>query len=100
MEWMRNNELPPWAYLVGGLSLAAGSWINVLTKNVWLGTSLVCVGIWLIRWWYEAPAEHSRFQKLSERQFRFFRSAMVVSSWVMLVTLVALVCLSIFGVLS
>ena len=100
MKWVRNNELPPWAYLVGGLSLAAGGWISVLTKHVWLGNSLVCVGIWLIRWWCEAPADHSRFQKLSERQFRICRSSMVVSSWVMLVATVARVCLSIFGVLT
>ncbi len=99
MKWMKDHELPAWAYLIGGLSLAAGAWINVLTKNALLGTSLICVGIWLIRWWYEAPADHSRFQKLSERQFRFFRSSIIVSSWGMLVVTLAFVCLSAFDVL-
>lgn len=99
MEWMRNNELPAWAYLVGGLSLAFGSLTNVFTKNVLLGTTLICVGTWLIRWWYEAPADHSRFQKLSERKFRAYRSIMVATSWVMLVLTVAAVCLRVFGVL-
>ena len=100
MKWMKNRELPPWAYLVGGLSLAFGALLNVLTKNVLLGTFLVCVGIWLIRWWYEAPADHSRYRKLSERQYRFYRSLVVATSWAILVITVAAVCLRVFGVLS
>jgi hypothetical protein len=100
MKWMRNHELPPWAYLLGGLSLASGSWINVLTKNVLLGIPLICVGTWLIRWWLEVPADHPRFQKkMSERRFRFYRNIMSANSWAMLIVAVAVVSLSIFGVL-
>ena len=95
MKWMKDHELPPWAYLLGGLSLPAGSLINIFTKNV-LGTFLICVGIWLIRWWYEAPADHSRFRKLSEQQFRFYRSIVLATSWGMLVLTVAAVCLRVF----
>lgn len=100
MKWMRNNELPTWAYLLGGLLLAVGALISVFTNNFLSGAPLICVGIWLIRWWYEAPADHSGFQKLSERQFRSYRSIIVASSWVMLVMTVAAVCLSVFRVLS
>ena len=100
MKWMRNNELPVWAYLSGGLLLAVGALINVFTKNVLLGIPLICVGIWLMRWWYEAPADRSGFRKLSEQQFRFYRSIIVGTSWGILVLTVAAVCLRVFGVLS
>ena len=99
MKWMKSHELPLWAYVVGVLLLASGGLINAFTKNVLLGMPLICVGIWLMRWWYEAPADHSRFRKLSEQQFRFYRSIMIATSWVILVATVTLVCLSIFGVL-
>ena len=98
MKWMRNNELPPWGHLVGGLLLASGACLNLLIQNPLLGIPLICVGTWLIRWWCEAPADHSRFQKLSERQFHLYRSIIRATSWVILVITVA-VCLRVFGVL-
>ena len=99
MKWMRNSELPAWAYLLGGLLLAFGCWINVLTKNVLLGVSLMCVGSWLMRWWFEVPADHPRFQKMSERRFNVCRSMALASSWGMLILTVTVVSCAIFGVL-
>lgn len=99
MEWMRNNELPTWAYLLGGLLLAIGALINVITKYRLLGIPLICVGTWLIRWWLEVPADHPRFQKMSEHRFRLCRNMMLVCSWGMLIITAAAVCLSVFGVI-
>ncbi len=99
MKWMRNRELPSWAYLLGGLLLATGSWINVLTKNLLLGTLLMCIGSWLMRWWFEVPTDHPRFQKISERRFRFLRNMTLTCSWGMLILTAAAVCLSVFGVI-
>ncbi|MDD9974839.1 MAG: hypothetical protein OXU27_12580 [Candidatus Poribacteria bacterium] len=99
MEWMRNNELPTWAYLLGSLSLLSGALINLFTKNVLLGIPLICLGVWLARWWYEVPVDHPRFQKMSERRFRFYRNMILVCSWGMLITMVAVICFYIFGVL-
>ena len=98
MKWMRNRELPGWAYFLGGLLVAFGCWINVLTENFLLGISLMCIGSWLMRWWFEVPADHSRFQKMSERRFRLCRNMMLTCSWGMLIVTVAVVSLTIFGV--
>ena len=100
MQWMKDNELPPWAWLLGTLSLLSGALINLFTKNVLLGIPLICVGVWLARWWCEVPTDHPRFQKKSERQVRFYRSIIVGTSWGILVLTVAAVCLRVFGVLS
>ena len=99
MKWMRNRELPPWAYLLGGLLLVFGSWINVLTENFLLETLLICIGSWLVRWWFEVPADHPRFQKMLERQFRTYRNMMSVCSWGMLIATVVAVCFSVFDVI-
>ncbi len=99
MKWMRNRELPSWAYLLGGLLLATGCWINVLTKNLLLGTLLMCIGSWLMRWWFEVPTDHPRFQKISERKFRFLRNMALTCSWGMLILTAAAVCLSVVGVI-
>ena len=99
MKWMRNRELPPWAYLLGGLLLASGCWINVLTEYFWLGTLLMCIGCWLMRWWFEVPSDHPRFQKISERRFRFCRKMVLTCSWGMLILTAAAVCLSIYDVI-
>ena len=100
MQWMKDNELPPWAYVMGALLLAIGGWIGILTKYRLVSLLLICMGSWLIRWWYEAPANHLRFQKVSERQFRFYRGAILTSSWMMLILTVAAVCVYVFHVLS
>ncbi len=99
MEWMRNNELPTWAYLLGGLLLASGCWINILTENFLLGIPLMCIGSWLVRWWFEVPADHPRFQKMSEQRFRLYRNMMLVCSWGMFIITVVAVCFSVFGVI-
>ena len=103
MKWMRNRELPPWAYLLGGLLLVFGSWINVLTENFLLEMLLICIGIWLVRWWFEVPADHprfqTRFQKMLEGQFRIYRNMVSACSWGMLIVTVVAVCLSVFNVI-
>lgn len=99
MKWMRNRELPPWAYVLGVLLLAFGGWINVLTELFLLGTLLMCIGFWLMRWWFEVPTDHPRFQKMSERRFRFCRNTMLAGSWGMLILTAAAVCRSISGVI-
>ena len=99
MEWMRNNESPPWAYLLGALLIISGVFINLLIKTVLLGTITVLCGTWLHRWWYEVPVGHPRFGKMSERRFRFCRITAIVASWIILVLTVAVVCLSVFGML-
>ena len=99
MQWIKNHKLPTWAYMLGGLLFPVGALINVFTKHRLLGMSLICVGAWLIRWWLEAPADHSIFQKISEQRFRLYRNMMSVCSWGMLVLTVTAVCLYVFGVL-
>lgn len=99
MQWIKDNELPPWAWLLGSLSLLSGALINLFTKNVWLGVLLICVGIWLARWWYEVPIDHPRFQKKSERQVRFHRNMVSVCSWGMLITIIAVICFYLLGIL-
>ena len=114
---MNRRELPPWAYLLGGLLLVFGSWINVLTGNFLLETLLICIGCWLVRWWFEVPADHPRFQnwlvrwwfevpadhprfqKMLERQFRIYRNMISACSWGMLIATVVTVCLSVFDVI-
>ena len=98
MKWMKHRELPPWAYLLGGLLLASGCWINVLTEYFLLGIPVMCIGSWLMRWWFEVPVDHPRFQKMSERRFRFCRNMMLTCSWGMLIVTVAVVSFSVFGV--
>ena len=98
MKWMRNRELPPWAYLLGVLLFPAGCWINTLAENFLLGIPLMCIGTWLMRWWFEVPADHPRFQKMSERRFRFCRNMTLACSWGMLILTAAAVCFSVFGV--
>lgn len=98
MKWMRNRELPPWAYLLGCLLLAAGCWMIILTKNFLLGIPLMCIGSWLMRWWFEVPADHPRFQKMSKQRFHLYRNMMSAGSWGILVLMVAAVCFSVFGV--
>ena len=98
MKWMKNRELPPWAYLLGVVLLASGCWINVITENFLLGILLICIGSWLMRWWFEVPADHPRFQKMSERRFCICRNMMSVYSWGMLIVTVAAVCFSVFDV--
>ena len=100
MEWMRNNDLPSWAYFVGSLLLTIGIWINVLSKNLLVGVLLMCVGSWLMRWWFEVPADHKKKKKISEKRFRFCQGAALTCSWGMLILTVAVVCLYVFGVLS
>ena len=103
MQWMKDIELPPWAYLLGSLLLPSGCLINVFIKNRLAGVAGVfsmCFGVWLIRWWYEAPADHPRFQKISERRFRFGRGLALTCSWLMLILTVATVCLYVSDVLS
>ena len=84
MKWMRNRELPSWAYLLGCLLLLLGALIDIFTKNL-LGMPLICLGIWLARWWYEGSADHPRFQKMSERQLRVYQRIISVASWGILI---------------
>ena len=100
MQWMKHIELPPWAYHLGCLLVAFGCWMNALTENFLLGTLLMCIGSWLMRWWFEVPTDHPRFQKISERRFRFWRGTNLACSWLMLILTVAAVCLYVSGVLS
>ena len=98
MKWMRNRELPTWAYRLGGLLIAFGCLMNV-AEFFLLGTPLMCIGSWLMRWWFEVPVDHPRFQKISERRFRFYRNIMLICSWGMLILTVGVVFLSVvFGV--
>ena len=99
MQWMKDNELPPWAWLLGNLSLLSGALINLFTKNVGLGLPLIAIGIWLARWWYEVPVDHPRFQKISERRVRSYRNMLSACSWGMLIAIVAVICFYVFGVL-
>ena len=98
MKWMRNRELPPWAYVLGTLLMVFGCWINALTENFLLGISLMCIGSWLMRWWFEVPTDHPRFQKMSERRLRICRNMMSACSWGMLI-IAAAVCFSVFDVI-
>ena len=99
MKWMRNRELPPWAYLLGSLLMISGIFIQLLIKALLLGTIMICCGTWLQRWWYEVPVGHPRFEKVSEKRFRFGRNTAIAASWLMLFAMVAVVSLTIFGVL-
>ena len=100
MKWMRNRELPPWAYLLGSLLILSGIFIQFLIKVLLLGTIMICCGTWLQRWWYEVPVGHPRFEKVSEQRFRFARNIAIAASWLMLFAMVAVVSLTIFRVLS
>ena len=106
MKWMKDNESPPWVYLLGTLLIISGalinllgSLINLLSKAILLGTIMVLCGTWLHRWWYEVPVGHPRFEKMSERKFRFSRNIAIVVNWIILALTVAVVSLTVFGVL-
>ena len=99
MKWMKDHESPPWAYLLGALLIISGVLINLLAKTVLLGTITVFCGTWLHRWWYEVPVGHPRFKKMSDGRFRFCRNIAIVASWIMLALTVAVVSLTVFGVL-
>ena len=99
MKWMKDHESPPWVYLLGTLLITSGIFIHLLIKALLLGTIMVFWGAWLHRWWYQVPVGHSRFEKISERRFRFCRNTAIVASWLMLFAMVAVVLLTIFPVL-
>ena len=100
MKWMKDHESPSWAYLLGTLLIISGIFIHLLIKALLLGTIMMFCGAWLHRWWYEVSVGHPRFEKMSERRFRFCRSTAIVASWLMLFAMVAAVFLTVFGVLA
>ena len=94
MKWMRTRELPPWAWLLGALLISFGPLLSLFSGNVWLGAPLICLGLWLLRWWLEVPADPPRVQKMSERRFRVYQRIISVCSWGMLIlTVISLISL-------
>ena len=95
MKWLRENEAPEWVPVVGGLLLAIGC---LIMRNVLLlGVSFVCVGAWLVRWWFHGvPTEHKRFYKMSKQHLHLYRITTNVSSWFAFILVIFVVCFSVF----
>lgn len=101
MNWMKENKAPKHANLLGISLVNIGIWWLVLRSPQTLSLTfmlclmLICVGSWLLNWWFHE--EHpTRFQKMSERRLRFCRITTHVCSWVSLVLVIFVFCYAVY----
>ena len=103
MNWMKENKAPAQGGIIGGFLMNIGIWWLVIGKprapslTFMLCLILICVGCWLITWWFHE--EHpTRFQKMSKERLRFCQITTHVCSWVSLVLVVFTLCYAVYQI--